>query len=171
MSDPRRVRIVSLSDEALEALAAGDLDAARAATGLAVGADLVSERNRSTWRRRVAQVAADPSHRPWVTGLVVDAETGAVVGRAGFHGPPDDAGMVELGYATDPEHRRRGYARATVLALLARAETEPHVRTVRASVSPDNEASLATIAGLGFREVGEQWDDEDGLETVYERRV
>jgi RimJ/RimL family protein N-acetyltransferase len=40
---------------------------------------------------------------------------------------------------------------------------------VRASVRPDNVASLATIAGFGFRKVGEQWDPEDGLENVYVR--
>ena len=29
-------------------------------------------------------------------------------------------------------------------------------------------ASLATIAGFGFAEAGEQWDDEDGLELIFE---
>jgi ribosomal-protein-alanine N-acetyltransferase len=47
----------------------------------------------------------------------------------------------------------------------------PAVRfvTVRASISPSNHASLATIAGFGFTHVGEQWDDEDGTEFLYER--
>lgn len=35
-------------------------------------------------------------------------------------------------------------------------------------MSPDNLASLALIDQYGFREVGEQWDDEDGLETIFE---
>lgn len=39
---------------------------------------------------------------------------------------------------------------------------------MRATISPDNTASLATIAGFGFAEVGEQWDQEDGLELVFE---
>jgi L-amino acid N-acyltransferase YncA len=42
---------------------------------------------------------------------------------------------------------------------------------VRASIRPDNQASLATIRPFGFVQVGEQWDDEDGLELVYERPV
>ena len=46
---------------------------------------------------------------------------------------------------------------------------EPPWRVVRASISPDNEASLATIAGFGFVQVGEQWDDQDGLELLFER--
>jgi len=40
---------------------------------------------------------------------------------------------------------------------------------VRASISPDNVASLATIAGFGFVRAGEQWDAEDGLELLFER--
>ena len=40
---------------------------------------------------------------------------------------------------------------------------------MRASVSPGNAASLSLIAGYGFTQVGEQWDEEDGLELVYER--
>jgi len=42
------------------------------------------------------------------------------------------------------------------------------VHTVRASIRPDNVASRALVAQYGFVEVGEQWDDEDGLETVFE---
>ena len=45
------------------------------------------------------------------------------------------------------------------------------MRTLRATVSPDNAASLALIAQYPFVEVGEQWDDEDGLETIYEMPV
>jgi len=44
-------------------------------------------------------------------------------------------------------------------------------RVVRASVGPDNVASLATIAHFGFVQIGQQWDDEDGLELVFERPV
>ena len=40
---------------------------------------------------------------------------------------------------------------------------------VRASISPTNEASLATLRPFGFEAVGEQWDDEDGLELLFER--
>ena len=52
--------------------------------------------------------------------------------------------------------------------LLRRATAEPSVRTVRATISPGNVASLATIAGFGFAEVGEQWDEQDGRELILE---
>jgi ribosomal-protein-alanine N-acetyltransferase len=91
-----------------------------------------------------------------------------VVGHAGYHGPPDEHGMVEVGYSVDPAYRRRGYARAALAELLARAEREPAVRTVRASIRPANLASRALVAQYGFVEVGEQEDDLDGLEMVLE---
>jgi RimJ/RimL family protein N-acetyltransferase len=78
--------------------------------------------------------------------------------------------MVEVGYAIDPAHRRQGYARAALVALLDRAARETAVRTVRATIAPDNTASRNLVLQHGFVEVGEQWDDEDGLEIVYEVR-
>jgi RimJ/RimL family protein N-acetyltransferase len=54
------------------------------------------------------------------------------------------------------------------VVLLDRALHEQEVRTVRATISPDNTASRALVLQYGFVEVGEQWDDEDGLETIFE---
>lgn len=130
---------------------------------------LAGPEHRSLWRRRSRQVDADPAAAAWITGVVWDPEIRTAVGRAGFHGPPDGTGMVEVGYAIDPAYRRRGYARAALAVLLDRAAREPAVMTVRASVRPDNVGSRALVAEFGFVPVGEQWDDEDGLETVYER--
>lgn len=36
------------------------------------------------------------------------------------------------------------------------------------TIGPENTASLATISGFGFVEVGEQWDEVDGLELIFE---
>jgi RimJ/RimL family protein N-acetyltransferase len=76
---------------------------------------------------------------------------------------------VEVAYSVAPEHRRRGYAKAMLRALLERADADERVTAVRASIRPDNLASRATIAGFGFRKIGEQWDPEDGLEDVFLR--
>ena len=53
--------------------------------------------------------------------------------------------------------------------VLAEVDSMPEVAVVRASISPDNTGSLATIRGLGFAKVGEQWDEDDGLEELWER--
>ncbi|AMM21037.1 GNAT family acetyltransferase [Frondihabitans sp. PAMC 28766] len=120
------------------------------------------------WRMRSKQIKEHPSDAAWVTRLIVDPSITVPVGLAGFHGAPDAVGMVELGYRVDPEFRRRGYARHALEILLAVAQRHPDVRTVRATISPDNAASLALINSYGFVENGEQWDEEDGREIIFE---
>lgn len=164
----RSVRILQLSPETLHALAAGDVARAGRTAPVPLPPVFVAPDWIGTWRYRSDQVREDPGSAAWITGAVWDAESGQVVGKAGFHGPPDARGMVEVGYAVVPELRRRGYARAALEALLARAAAEPAVTVVRASIRPDNLASLALVAQYGFVEVGDQWDEEDGLEIVYE---
>jgi RimJ/RimL family protein N-acetyltransferase len=166
-----RVSIVQLPGETLDALADGDLVRARATSPVEITDWLGGEECRGVWRRRSHQTAVIPADVPWVTGVVRDDDRGCSVGRAGFHAAPDDDGMLELGYATDPGHRRRGYARAALALMVERARAEPDVIVLRATVSPTNAASLALIHQHPFLEVGEQWDDEDGLEIVYEMPV
>lgn len=117
------------------------------------------------------QVVADPLSAAWVTGVIWDEARALAVGRAGFHGLPDPSGMVEIGYAVAPDHRRQGYARAALSALLERTAREPEVRVVRLTIAPDNTVSLRLARELTFVQVGQQWDEEDGLEIIYEMPV
>ncbi|MGW4242297.1 GNAT family N-acetyltransferase [Nocardia sp. NPDC004722] len=157
-----------LNLETFRALAAGDLAAANAASPVPLTAHFAGPESRGTWSRRMGQVEREPGTAAWVTGVIWDEQRRIAVGRAGFHDMPDKSGMVEIGYAVDPEYRRRGYARAALESLLRRAAREPLVRTVRVSIRPDNVASNQLAAQYGFAETGRQWDDEDGLEIVYE---
>ncbi|MEV0648561.1 GNAT family protein [Phytomonospora sp. NPDC050363] len=163
------VRLVDLSHEALKALLADDLAEGSRLTGIELTPELISERNKRTWKYRVDLLAVDPAAEAWALPQVALNADGEIVGRGGFHGPPDERGMVEVGYSVDPGHRRKGYATALLAAMLKRAAEAPDALVVRASVSPDNVASLATIAKFGFVHVGELMDDEDGLELLYER--
>jgi len=162
------VVVVHLDLATLRALADGDLAAANATAPVPVSAYAAGPDWRGVWRRRADQVAADPGAAGWVTGIVWDPRRGLAVGRAGFHDPPDADGLVEVGYAVEPDHRRRGYGGAALRHLLARAAADPRVTRVRASVRPDNAPSLRIVRRHGFVAVGEQIDDEDGLETVFE---
>jgi RimJ/RimL family protein N-acetyltransferase len=164
----QQIRIVHLTGPAFAALAAGDLAGAQAVSPIALSPYLAGPENRGVWERRRGQVESDPAEADWVTGVIWDEKRQLAVGRAGFHAQPDAAGLVEIGYAVDPAHRRRGYARAAFEALLARAAADPRVRRVRVTISPDNVASYQLVAQYGFTEVGEQWDDEDGREIIYE---
>jgi ribosomal-protein-alanine N-acetyltransferase len=159
------VRLVPLAAPVMRALLRRDLATASAAAGVALPAAFLEEE--WLWSLRVDQVTADPSSAPWFVRAVV-AEPEAVVGHAGFHGPPDADGMVEIGYTILREHRRRGHARAAVLELLTYAR-QHGASTVRASVSPNNAPSLALARSMGFEQCGEHWDEVDGPELVFER--
>ena len=59
------------------------------------------------------------------------------------------------------------YATEAAAALMGWAEGQG-VRRFVVSVAPGNEPSLAIVRKLGFVQTGEQWDEEDGLELVFE---
>jgi ribosomal-protein-alanine N-acetyltransferase len=158
-----------LCPQIIHALAESDLVAANLLAPVVLTPWFVSPESVSSWRYRSADLLADPAAVDWSAGALVVGES--AVGRAGFHGPPDAAGMVEIGYAVAPEHRRRGYARAGLEALLTRARSAPAARIVRATIEPDNVASSSLVLQYGFVVVGKQWDDEDGLELVYQLPV
>jgi len=163
-----QVRIVHLSQPAHAAIAEGDLDEANRLSPVRLTPIFVTESFRSTFGIRAKQLLERPEDEPWVTGIIWDEDLGVAVGKAGFHGGPDADGMVEVGYEVDPAYRRRGYARAALQDLLDRAIASPDVRVLRASISPDNEPSLNLVASFGLERSGEQWDEEDGLEWIFE---
>jgi RimJ/RimL family protein N-acetyltransferase len=167
MSASPPVRLLLLGADVLQPLVDRDVAAASAAAGVTFPPRWAE--SNWLWTLRLAQMLGEPACAPWLIRAVLDGD-GTVVGHAGFHGPPNGRRMVEIGYRIEPEHRRRGYARAAVTELLAYAR-EHGAAIARASVSPDNAASLALVASFGFEHVGEEIDEIDGLELVFERQV
>ncbi|HEY6760830.1 MAG TPA: GNAT family N-acetyltransferase [Baekduia sp.] len=168
-TDLPAVLLQPLDAAALQALIDRDLDGARARAGVPLPPDFLADT--WLWTLRLGQMIGEPEVTPWLVRAIV-AESGPaageVVGHAGYHGAPDERGMVEIGYRVIPAWRRQGYAQAAVRELLAYAR-ENGVRIARASVSPDNARSLRIVAAFGFAQVGEQMDERDGRELVFER--
>ena len=173
LDDPRpskklpSIELAILTDRVLESLIAGSIDGASDAFGRQLPPILLEDT--WLWNFRLDQMREDPASARWLVRVVIDTESQEIVGHAGFHGPPDQNGMVEVGYTIHPDYRRRGYASAALGALISYAANDIDTKTVRASVSPDNAASMATITPFGFVQVGEQMDEIDGLELIYER--
>ena len=120
---------------------------------------------------RAQQLRLRPADAPWLLrAILLRFPNGSLqaIGYLNFHTGPDERGMVEIGYALLPEARGHGYAIEAVRAAFDWATRSHGVHLFRASVAPDNERSLNLIAKLGFRQVGEQWDEVDGLELVFE---
>lgn len=78
---------------------------------------------------------------------------GPVIAEAGFHGPPDGEGWVEIGYRVVVGHRREGVAEEAATGVVTWA-IEQGVHGVRGSVSPGNVASSNLLRKLGFIETG-----------------
>lgn len=100
---------------------------------------------------------------PWQHGFfIVDREQSCVVGTAGFKGPPDSDGVVEIAYDVAPEYQGRGYATEAANALVEYALADAAVKTVRAHTLPEANASTRVLTKNGFRHLGEVIDPEDG---------
>ena len=164
-----RLSLVPLSLELMQALQRGDRESAQRMAAYRIPADW-PQGMESVLRFRIDIALAQPETLPLLLrAMVLRADPDVVVGRIGFHGPADDTGMLEIGYEVFPPYRRRGYAREAVVAMFRWAQLDPAVLRFRASVSPVNQPSRNLVTGLGFLEVGTQWDEEDGEETLFER--
>lgn len=165
-----RFDLVSCTVAFMEAVLARDLHAAASELDIRLpGGEWLNETD-PHFRIRLAQIARDPSEHEWLTRAIV-LPGREMIGRIGFHGPPDASGTAELGYTIDTPWRRRGYARDAARCMMHWARETHGVRRFRVSIAPDNAPSLAMAAGLGFVRTGEQIDEIDGLEYVFELEI
>lgn len=96
------------------------------------------------WRRA--------GYAPWA---MVERQAGRLVGVCGLlHRVERDE--AELSFMVASRHWRQGYAREAATAALGHAFGPLGLGRVVAIVRPDNAASLALLAGLGFRPDGEE---------------
>jgi ribosomal-protein-alanine N-acetyltransferase len=164
-----RLQLVSMTVRCMRALVTRDIELAQRDLG-AVVPNHFPDTLDDLLHFRLGQLDEDPSLQRWLARAIVLTDADGVrraIGAIGFHGAPDEYGRLEIGYRIDPGHRRHGYAREAVEAMLRWAAEQGIVRFV-ASIRPDNEASLALAAGLGFVQTGTQVDEVDGLELVLE---
>lgn len=101
------------------------------------------------------QAAASPETALFGVWVMIERDSGVVVGDIGFIGLPDEAGSIELGYSVIPDRRRRGYATEAAAAIVEWALSQPGVRVVVAGCDNGNEPSIRTLERLGFRRTGE----------------
>lgn len=99
----------------------------------------------------------------WTPGfgmhLIGRVDDGLVVGDVGFHAPPDERGVVEIGYGLAPSARGRGLASRAVRLLIADALARPNVAHVLAETSLDNPASVRVLEACGFARIATRGRD------------
>lgn len=162
---------MALNSGAIEMLLAGDTRAASIAVGAALSPDLAL-RSETLLRLRLTDLRNVPQAEPWLLRVVTLRIPGRpMIGLAGFHGPPDNAGAVEVGYEIDESHRRQGYGSEAAAGLVAWALRHGGARRVLAAIRRDNHASLAVVNRLGFTSAGSRWDVLDGIALLFECHI
>ena len=118
---------------------------------------------------RIPRVKRDPAFAD--IGLVLGIFQNEIVGSAGFHDFPDDQGMIEIGFGIVPQKQREGFGTELLHGMWKEISKRSDVKILRYTVSPENAASMHIIKKLNFALVGEQIDEEDGLELIFEMPI
>ncbi|MGW6268119.1 GNAT family N-acetyltransferase [Streptomyces sp. NPDC055060] len=105
----------------------------------------------------VTKAYASGVHRPeWGMFALVRAEDEVAIGGMGFHGPPDEEGVAEVGYDLAVAARGCGYATEALKALTGEALTRPGVTALLAVIEPENAPSQAVVKRAGYTRISDR---------------
>ena len=173
-----RLNLIPMTPAFLRASLERNVHEAEQQLQLSLPADWPGEYITGVLSLRLKQLEDEPALQPWLLRAMALRETGVMIGHIGFHTAPGadylrpfSPGGVEFGFTVFPSYRRRGYAREASLALMLWARKTAGVTKFVVSIRPDNTASQALAAHLGFVHVGSHLDEVDGIEDVLEYRV
>ena len=117
---------------------------------------------------RISRIKKNPEFAEIGLFLAVEKATKELIGSSGFHDFPDPNGMIEIGFGIVPGKQNNGFGKELLNGMWKMISARPDVKILRYTVSPTNSPSLHIIKSLNFNLVGEQIDDKDGLELIYE---
>jgi RimJ/RimL family protein N-acetyltransferase len=128
------VRLEPVDAATVQALLAGDLGGREIAPG---------------WPHENTRAGLSFVNHGGLALLIID-DDGRVAGECGTKAPPDDDGMVEIGYGLAPRSRGQGLGTAAVAALVELLRADPSVRRIEAEVHAHNIASQRVIERQGL---------------------
>lgn len=100
-------------------------------------------------------IQRDSTELLWRIRLIVLRSNRTVIGSINLKGPPDESGMVEIGWGVSPEYRRQGIAVEASEAVIKWVCSQPKVRRIIATIPADNRASIRVAERLGMHAVEE----------------
>lgn len=167
-----RLDLVLLDPQALQASLVGNLTALQRILGVDVPQEWLEAQE--LIEMRLQQIVKELGYEPWSVRAMIERKVGQMIGHIGFHTRPGAAYLnafapdgVEFGLTVYPEFRRNGYAREASLGLMAWAHRQYSVSEFVMSISPNNVPSISLATRLGFRKIGSQVDEVDGVEDIY----
>lgn len=124
---------------------------------------------------RISAMSGDDDEREgsWIViardSLTVPGEPAFAVGMIGTVGPPTPDGFQEIGYGMNPESWGRGFATESVGAVVDELLHRPDISIVLAYTAVGNIASQRVLEHNHFRQVGTDWNEDDGDLLVWNR--
>ncbi len=159
--DSDRIRLIACDTTMLTALLAGKGAIGRL-LNVAVPTRLSSYGN-APFRYTLDKLQADPASGGWWLYLSVYKPDNLLIGTCGYKGPPDEHGMVEIGYEIIKSYRRRGLGTEVARALIANAFADDRVEVVQAHTLAKENPSAKLLRACGLTRLQELTDPEDGL--------
>lgn len=98
-----------------------------------------------------------PDDARW-TRLIVHTADQVLIGDVGCHGPPDEHGVVEIGYSIVPAYRSHGYATEAAQGLIRWLWTQ-NVSRITAGCDTDNAGSIRVLEKLGMQRTGQEGNE------------
>ena len=113
----------------------------------------VEAREGLSWHLR--HLVGDAAQHAWRIRVIVERDSGIVVGSINLKGPPDAHGDVEVGWGVNDDRQRRGYALEATTAVLTWAAAQPGVRRFSATIPVANVPSQELAKKLGMTRTAE----------------
>lgn len=83
--------------------------------------------------------------------MIARKESMTIIGDIGFHGIPDDQGIVEIGYGLIEEEQRKGYGYEALQAMMDWAKSHEQVTAIRADCLVTNVPSIRVLEKSGMK--------------------
>ena len=114
-----------------------------------------------------------PHPTQWQFREIFLSSSNEKVGEINFHRSPagdefTPEGTVEVGVEIAEMYQRNGFASEALMAMWLWATEHEEIKVLRYTVSATNHPSMRIIQKFGFTHVGQQIDDEDGPEEIFE---
>jgi len=103
------------------------------------------------------QLAHKPDDACWIR-LIVHTTEHVLIGDVGCHGPPDENGVVEIGYSIVPPYHNLGYATEAAQDLIRWLWMQP-VSRITAGCDIDNAGSIRVLEKLGMQRTGQEGNE------------
>lgn len=117
----------------------------------------------------IEMMQREPASSAW-DGIIIHKADQVAIGCMGFHGKPNQAGMVEIGYNIIPTYRGHGYATEMARQLIRWAFNTPGINIITAQCLRDNIASIRVLEKVGMRRLTSsgpmlRWNLKKGQQT------